>query len=177
MHLPTTPIIFVYKPSKVDRLVTTAIYSAMFIVTVVLLSRQLSPNGYQVVSLLISLVIFGPIYGSFVLGMWIEELQVGDSWLMRRNLIGKRTWVDLGELKNIQLRGTRYPRFKFRDQSGRTLSISSIDLRANPELYRAVCLAAEKAVHRKQISSLGGLTATRYLKPLSPTMVAINPND
>ena len=166
MNSPTTTIIFVYKPSKSDRLVTTAIYGALFIVTVALLSRQLSPNGYQVASLLISIAIFGPIYGSFVLGMWKEELQMGDSWLMSRNLVGKRTWVDLDKLENIQYRGTRYPRFKFKDQSGRTLTIGSIDLRANPELYRAVCLAAEKAVHRKQISSLGGLTATRYLKPL-----------
>ena len=166
MNLPITPTIFVYKPSKAKRLITTAIYSALFIVTVALLSRQLSPNGNQVASLLISIVIFGPIYGSFVLGMWMEELRMGDSWLMCRNLVGKRNWVDLDALEDIKLRGTRYPRFKFKDQSGRSLSVSSIDLRANPRLYRAVCSAAEKAVHRKQISSLGGLTASRYLKPL-----------
>ena len=158
-------MIYVFKPTKANRLIATAIYGALLVVTVAIVSQQLSPNGNQVASLLISIAIFGPIYGSFALGMWMEELQMGDSWLMCRNLVGKRSWVDLDRLEDIKCHGVRYPRIKFKDQSGRTLSIGSIDLRANPELYRAVCLAAEKAVRRKQISSLGGLTATRYLKP------------
>ena len=165
MKLPATPMIYVFKPTKANRLIATAIYGALLVVTVAIVSQQLSPNTYSVASLLISIAIFGPIYGSFVLGMWMEELQMGDSWLMCRNLVGKRKWVDLDRLENIQCRGVRYPRFKFKDQSGRMLTVSSVDLRANPELYRGVCLAAEKAVRRKQISSLGGLTATRYLKP------------